>query len=387
MDDPSSVPTPPETPTVPPQKKDTAAELERLSCLIIHAHNERDFEFQGADTQELQAHISPQWKGEIDTGGPRDRPITWEEQTSAWKQRAEEHPDVRFDIRHVSSQVNERSGVAKVYMEMEVSGIGGVTLHAMNELRWRKVERLWLLHYTLDGPTKMKFQYTQLQRGSIRLVRFSQYCTPSFIHVWMEHLPDFRKDTSPYNVLSYSPDDPKYEDLKSIMLNGRSFMVPSTVHEALSAIVEHHRTNEGYWIDRVSINCGDPAERTEQLALMPTIFSHADRVLVWLGPEDDQTEAAFKAMRERAAHCPYPSLEECNAGGEHRVVSSEQEQNAMKSLLARDYFQKAGIRPDVFQKRNGHLICGRFMCEVGLFVHYQRTSVGPSEAAEPGSVL
>jgi len=149
MDPIYTAPTPPDTPSAHDQPKGTAAQLERLSSLIIHAHNERDFDFRSNEAQELVTHISPLWKGEIDTNGPPQRPISWAEQVAAWKKRAEECPDVHFAIQTLSSEVNERSGVAKVYMEMVVTGIGDLKLHAMNELRWRRVEGLWLLHYTL----------------------------------------------------------------------------------------------------------------------------------------------------------------------------------------------------------------------------------------------
>lgn len=150
MDEEPPILTPPETPTAQPTKpRDSATELQRLSRAIIDAHNARDFNFESTDTRELLSRISPHWKGDVDTKGPPTKSMTWDEQISAWKQRAEIHPQVHFEIKHLSSDVNERGGVAKVFMEMEVTGIGEVTLHAMNELRWRKMEGRWMLNYTL----------------------------------------------------------------------------------------------------------------------------------------------------------------------------------------------------------------------------------------------
>ncbi len=235
----------------------------------------------------------------------------------------------------------------------------------------------------------MKFQYTYLQKGSIRVFRFSQYCTPTFIHGWLEHLPDCSKETSHYKVLSYCPDDTDSAEPKAITLNGRSFVVPSPIWYALSAIAEHHNTGDAYWVDSISINHGDAAERNEQTSLVPTIEAHADQVLAWLGPEDEQTKTVFEAIRKRAESCPYASLADCDAGDKHRVAADELEQSAVRSLLARKYFHSAAARRGVFPEKNGVLLCGRFRCEMASFLHCQRTSTGVSSGidGELASVL
>jgi hypothetical protein len=85
----------------------------------------------------------------MDTQPQGDNGLSWLEQVSAWRERAQEHPHVHFDVIQMSSAVDDSGGSAQVYMDMEVSGIGDVKLHAMNELRWQHVHGRWMWHYVI----------------------------------------------------------------------------------------------------------------------------------------------------------------------------------------------------------------------------------------------
>jgi hypothetical protein len=133
--------------------------------------------------------------------------------------------------------------------------------------------------YGVDG--KMKFQYTTLQPGAIRVIRFSQYCSPTFIHAWLEHIDDISNTSSRYDVISYYADPDLLSEHKSITLNGRSFMVPPALWNALSAIIAYHNRSTALWAGAISINRGDGLEEQQQLSLMPSILvCHIDRETV-----------------------------------------------------------------------------------------------------------
>jgi hypothetical protein len=134
----------------------------------------------------------------------------------------------------------------------------------------------------LRGHGKMKFQYTTLQPGALRAIRFSQYCTPTFIHAWLEHIDDFSNASSPYRVVSYCADSDLSNEHKSITLNGRSFMVPPALWDALSAIIACHDKDSALWVDAISINHGDGVEALHQFDLMHRIFvCHINRVKIY----------------------------------------------------------------------------------------------------------
>ena len=127
----------------------TISELERLSSAFVNAINERDFNFEREEARDLVHHLAPDWRAQLDTYAQQVQPLTFPEQIVLWRQRAQENPDVHFQILHILSDVNEHKGIASVYVEMEVSGISNVKLQAMNELKWRRRDNTWLCYYVI----------------------------------------------------------------------------------------------------------------------------------------------------------------------------------------------------------------------------------------------
>jgi hypothetical protein len=143
-----SLPTPPnvDPPNAKASAPTTASELERLSLAVVTVLNEKDFDFTSAAGQEVELHMSPEWRGQMDTIPGL---VTWEEQKSFWKERAETMPDIVWMVRDVLVDVDSRKGTANVHLEMEVVGMGGVKLLAINENRWIRTRGKWLCHRTV----------------------------------------------------------------------------------------------------------------------------------------------------------------------------------------------------------------------------------------------
>lgn len=116
----------------------TRKELERLSINFLNALNAHDYDFnQSPGAEEAGASVSSDWRAMFDTVN-NAQPVSFDEQVQAWKQRAIANPDVRFELRDISSTADLGKGRASVFCEMEVSGLGGVMLVAMNEMKWRR---------------------------------------------------------------------------------------------------------------------------------------------------------------------------------------------------------------------------------------------------------
>ncbi|KAF7195321.1 hypothetical protein HII31_03213 [Pseudocercospora fuligena] len=127
------------------------SKLGRLSCAFANIVNTHDFDLALPASQELNAHVSPEWLSSMDTQPAK---LSWPQQLEQWRARAAEMPNVRFIVQEVSSDVDERKGHAIVCLNMEVVGMAeSVTLHAMNEVRWRRVgvgqNARWLCFYNL----------------------------------------------------------------------------------------------------------------------------------------------------------------------------------------------------------------------------------------------
>lgn len=86
-------------------------------------------------------------------------------------------------------------------------------------------------------------------------------------------------------------------DLKAIYLNGEIVNVPESAEKALRGT---YSTSEGrempVWIDALCIDQRDLTEKSHQVAIMGEVYSSASEVRVWLGDQDDTTEAAIHAI-------------------------------------------------------------------------------------------
>jgi len=68
------------------------------------------------------------------------------------------------------------------------------------------------------------------------------------------------------------------------------------VRPNLAAALSHIRdadVERRIWIDALCINQSDVTERNQQVHMMGRTYSNAERVLVWIGLEDDQTQVAM----------------------------------------------------------------------------------------------
>ena len=81
-----------------------------------------------------------------------------------------------------------------------------------------------------------------------------------------------------------------------IICNGQRLAVTSSIHGALQRL-RHLDRPRRVWVDQISINQRDLAERSQQVQFMNTIYKNASHVLVWLGPDQNNMAAqAFKLV-------------------------------------------------------------------------------------------
>lgn len=145
--------TPPDTPslslggTTPsePEAATTATELVRLASIIDEVVNTNDFDFTTPDAQELLSHIASDFVCQIDCIRYPDERLSWEDLVAAWRRGAEDDPGVKLAWTSVSSTVDEPKGFAQVYLEKEITAVGGLKFHVMEEQQWRRDFGKWFL--------------------------------------------------------------------------------------------------------------------------------------------------------------------------------------------------------------------------------------------------
>ncbi|KAJ5252788.1 hypothetical protein N7489_003198 [Penicillium chrysogenum] len=99
-----------------------------------------------------------------------------------------------------------------------------------------------------------------------------------------------------YEALSYVWGD--WENHGTISLNGiPDFPVTRNLLRALRRVRTRDRPRR-VWIDQISINQQEKAERKRQVKQIGRIFSQASRVIVWLGESDEDIDYASKDGRD-----------------------------------------------------------------------------------------
>jgi hypothetical protein len=105
---------------------------------------------------------------------------------------------------------------------------------------------------------------------------------------------DAGSSTSPhYEALAYAWGEQRYT--QAIFVNNQRHGVTQNLFEALAQLryVERARI---LWIDSICINMDDIEERRQQISQMRDIFQNSARVLVWLGPEADDSTLAMMTL-------------------------------------------------------------------------------------------
>lgn len=114
------------------------------------------------------------------------------------------------------------------------------------------------------------------------------------------------------------------------------------------------------WIDAICINQDDLDERSERVSDMASVYSKAQRVLVWLGPESENSPLAIKALkdiehdivitysRERMSMMIKPGsrtdqLERSNKASRAEVLSWV----AIRDLLGREWFTRLWVFQEI----------------------------------------
>ncbi|TGJ87132.1 hypothetical protein E0Z10_g1596 [Xylaria hypoxylon] len=102
-----------------------------------------------------------------------------------------------------------------------------------------------------------------------------------------------RSDTDRYEALSYVWGDPSKR--KSISVDGKPFQVTENLESALRNLRYRDRYRV-LWINSICINQSNVAERNAQVQQMGGVYRSAKRVVVWLGPESEDSSDALDLL-------------------------------------------------------------------------------------------
>lgn len=128
---------------------------------------------------------------------------------------------------------------------------------------------------------------------SIRLLTLNPDFPGAEINCRLETVP---LDSTPeYEALSYAWGPPLFRD--TIFVRGAPLRVTRNLYAALQNIRDPV-IKKIFWIDAICINQLDIDERNSQVQIMPSIYSSASLVLIWLGAKDAYIDAAWDLLEK-----------------------------------------------------------------------------------------
>ncbi|KAI0968672.1 heterokaryon incompatibility protein-domain-containing protein [Xylaria arbuscula] len=173
-----------------------------------------------------------------------------------------------------------------------------------------------------------------------------------------------------YEALSYTWGDPTVT--VPIKLSGHDIEVTSNLHSALMDL-RYTDKPRNLWVDAVCINQADLQEKSQQIMLMGSIYSHARRVLIYLGPMTTDVSQAIQNIRILDSKMKALHFERYNSrlnsfGSWGRVLfgylpsqkplPAEFDWQPIVRLLQRPWFERTWIIQEAILAHRGLVICG-----------------------------
>jgi hypothetical protein len=208
---------------------------------------------------------------------------------------SEEYPELRTLTIHPLEEGAHDDALIHCTLEhirLDAATTEGNNAHGMareeSDRSWPEIYRSWD-ERTIFERRRHPFVRERVRAGSLMPVhvdfKASQTQNPSWRYSWGD-----------YAALSYVWGSPT--PAHTIQINGEPFSVGDNLYHALRQLRRSRRIMQGLrmWIDAICINQDDVAERSREVARMRDIYAHAWQVIIWLGPEADNSEIALTAM-------------------------------------------------------------------------------------------
>ena len=153
-------------------------------------------------------------------------------------------------------------------------------------------------------------------------------------------------DSKPqYEAMSYTWGDPK--DQTPLKVQNSTVQIPRNLEDALKRLRYPDRRRY-IWADAVCINQDDIPERGKQVSIMRNIYLQAQKVLVWLGQDNEKhAETAFtgvceivRSWRPPNKHLRFSSYKEAFEPHKDKLSIGGEEWKALQALFQNTYFTR-----------------------------------------------
>ncbi|KAI0190825.1 heterokaryon incompatibility protein-domain-containing protein [Astrocystis sublimbata] len=161
---------------------------------------------------------------------------------------------------------------------------------------------------------------------------------------------DTEPTTLKYIAISYTWGD--VDPSIRIQVDGHCFFITPNLYSALKRIRKQHESVM-VWVDALCINQRNKEEQSQQVGLMTAIYSRAESVIAWLGPDSDNSTLAFQLMQELIEHEDDKSISEIIADKNWRPHFT-----AVVHLFERDFWSRLWIVQEILNARSVFVYCG-----------------------------
>jgi hypothetical protein len=146
--------------------------------------------------------------------------------------------------------------------------------------------------------------------------------------------------------------------------------------------LRHQRKPRILWIDAICIDQENSVERNQQVQMMSRIYTRAENVCIWLGEQDDQSEVAFKFIKEEITH-----LKDFDSISSDKDYSNKWQ--ALMVLMQREWFSRRWVVQELSLANKADIWCGpdsmswkEFAVAVELFVEVESATHRLSEVMQ-----
>ena len=190
--------------------------------------------------------------------------------------------------------------------------------------------------------------YSPISAGQIRAVTLHRGDSSNPLRCSLNEVA--LEDPPRYQALSYvwgSKADPA-----TIILNGQPFQVTENLNEALKQL-RSPTADHTLWVDALCINQEDVPERNAQVQLMRTIYANADRVLLWLGPEAEDSDLVMEMLRAMESQDFEPRFMTALVQSDLFLFSP-----LVALLFGRAYWSRVWVVQELAYAKDVLLVCG-----------------------------
>lgn len=227
------------------------------------------------------------------------------------------------------------------------------------------------------GVTKMSYHPLDQAKNEIRLVRLAPGTRDDALQTELLQVP--LSDTPPYEVLSYEWGT--RQDSVALQLDGKDFSIGGNL---AAALVEMRLDSQArvFWIDAICVNQSDVDERNFQVKIMRHIYTTAQRVLIWLGPEDSDSDIAMRFLQQLEQD-PIP-VDMVRA----TMVDDSKDTllDSLRHIHERSYWKRIWITQEVVCAKSTRLWCGSRSLDLHILDQWANILCGAFDDDEADSM-